>query len=97
MTDTTMTNGETRGTGMSQELGSMMACRLRSSLPAAAKAGPQSKLITVALKRCAIQNLVFVIVTSLCLLCMGVSDQAQTQAQTRQQLLQQLEAGQLHD
>jgi Flp pilus assembly protein TadD len=73
---------------------------LRHCLTAAAKSGHQAKPVIAALKRCATQSLglVFAVVaTSPCLLFFSAPALAQNQAQTRQQLLQDLDSGQLRD
>src|SRR4029077_16321584 len=101
MTDATMINDGMMSATARRRLNRVMEDFLLRRLPAAAKAGPRSKPIIAALKRCATRNLasVFFIVTSLWLL--SVSDQAQqqlpTQAKTRQQLLHDLDSGQLRD
>src|SRR5258708_8027609 len=104
MTDATMINGAMTSMAAHLRLNStQIEYFLRHRLTAAADAGPQAKLLIVALKRCATQKLghvfVIVIATSLSGLCPSASAQAQnqTQAQTRQQLLQDLDSGQLRD
>src|SRR6266478_1348181 len=103
MTDATMINGAMTSTAAHLRLKSTQIGYFQRPSLTAADAGPQAKLLIAALKRCAIQNLghvfVIVIATSLSGLCPSVSAQAQnqTQAQTRQQLLQDLDSGQLRD
>ena len=111
MTDDTMINGAMTGTAGRRRLDRTLdEYFVRNSSTAAAKAAAQDKRAVAALKRCATQNPVlgFVIVIviaisfiaiSICLLSVPASAQTQnlTRAQTRQQLLQDLESGQLQD
>jgi len=69
-------------------------------LTAAAKAGLQTQRVTAALKRCATQNLPAALIVAIALL-LTMTAPAQTQnqsaSQIREQLLQELNAGQLQD
>jgi len=100
MTDDTMTNSAMTSRAVRRPLDILMEHFLRGSSTAAAKAGPQTKPVIAALKRCATQNPipVFVVVIAL-LLSLGAAAQTQDQtpAQVRQQLLQELDSGQLRD
>jgi tetratricopeptide (TPR) repeat protein len=100
MTDLTITTGAMTG----------MAARHRlngsRSPTAAANAGRQAKAVIAALKRWATHSLAPVVVvatsviaTSLCLFSVAASAQTETPtpAQTREQLLQELDSGQLRD
>src|SRR5467141_1213108 len=102
MTDATMINCAIISTVAPQRLSRLRKkCFPRNRLTAAAKAGAESKPVIAALKRCATRNLapVFGLAASLWLLSASVPARAQiqTQAQTRQQLLQDLDSGQLRD
>src|SRR5208337_255903 len=100
MTDDTMTNSAMTSRAVRRPLDILMEHFLRGSSTAAAKAGPQTKPVIAALKRCATQNPipVFVVVIAL-LLSLGAAAQTQDQtpAQLRQQLLQEIDEGQLRD
>lgn len=95
-----MLNDEMAGATANQPIiNTLMEYFLLRRGTAAAKASPQAKSAIAALKPCATQNLisVFVIAVSICLLSAVAQTQVQTLAQTREQLLQDLESGRLRD
>ena len=99
-----MLNDGMTGTAARVRLNTVIEYFLRRSSTAAARAGHQAKPVIAALKRCATQNRgpVFAVAasaaaTSLCLLFFSAPAAAQNQAQTRQQLLQDLDSGQSRD
>jgi hypothetical protein len=104
MTSVTMVNHAMTGTTASQQLNSVPIDYFPGrALTAAAKAGRRAMPVIAALKRCATQRLghvsLIVVAISLCVLCPPASAQAQNQtlAQTRQELLRDLDSGQFRD